>query len=76
MGRGADIHTPNHNGGTCLINSVQNDELCQLLISKGVDVNFKDSAGACAMLFIDIFSILVVDIILFACCVFIRLLVV
>ena len=49
MSKGADIHKPNHNGGTCLINAVQNVELCQLLIDNGVDVNFKDSAGECVV---------------------------
>ena len=49
VSKGADIHKPNHNGGTCLINAVQNVELCQLLIDNGVDVNFKDSAGECVV---------------------------
>ena len=54
VSKGADIHKPNHNGGTCLINAVQNVELCQLLIDNGVDVNFKDSAGECV---VDLFKI-------------------
>lgn len=42
---GADIHKPNINGGTCLINSVQSEELCTFLLSEGVDVNAKDNSG-------------------------------
>lgn len=39
---GADILKPNHNGGTCLINSVQSVPLCQLLLENGADVNAQD----------------------------------
>ena len=46
---GADIHKPNINGGTCLINSVQNVQLCEFLIRKGVDVNARDNSGNLAL---------------------------
>ena len=46
---GADIHRPNINGGTCLINSVQSVELCEFLIDKGADVNAQDNSGNLAM---------------------------
>lgn len=42
---GADIHKPNVNGGTCLINAVQNTELCEFLIDKGASVNAQDNSG-------------------------------
>ena len=38
----ADIQKPNHNGGTCLINSVQSVELCKFLLENGADVNAED----------------------------------
>ena len=41
----ADIHQPNVNGGTCLINSVQSVELCKFLIEKGASLNARDSSG-------------------------------
>ncbi|CAH1777485.1 unnamed protein product [Owenia fusiformis] len=47
--KGADIHKPNVNGGTCLINSVQNRHLCEFLIEKGVDVNVQDQSGNIAL---------------------------
>ncbi|XP_061723486.1 protein fem-1 homolog C isoform X1 [Cydia pomonella] len=40
--RGADIHRPNHNGGTCLINSVQSLRLCTYLIDHGAEVDATD----------------------------------
>ena len=46
---GANIHKPNINGGTCLINSVQNAELCLFLINKGADVNARDNSGNLAL---------------------------
>ena len=42
---GADIHRPNVNGGTCLINSVQSVPLCQFLIEQGASVNAVDNSG-------------------------------
>ncbi|KAH8018304.1 hypothetical protein HPB51_001860 [Rhipicephalus microplus] len=39
---GADIAIPNYNGGTCLINSVQNVRLCRFLLHRGADVNAQD----------------------------------
>ena len=42
---GADIHHPNVNGGTCLINSVQSVELCKFLIEKGAHLNAQDNSG-------------------------------
>ena len=42
---GADIHKPNINGGTCLINSVQSVDLCKFLIEKNADVNAQDNSG-------------------------------
>ena len=42
---GADIHKPNINGGTCLINSVQSTELCGFLIEKGASANAQDNSG-------------------------------
>ena len=39
---GADISKKNQNGGTCLINSVQSVELCELLLKNGADVNAQD----------------------------------
>ena len=46
---GADIHKPNINGGTCLINSVQSVELCRFLITKGANVNAQDNTGNLAL---------------------------
>ena len=46
---GADLHKPNVNGGTCLINSVQSVELCNFLIDKGADVNAQDNSGNLAL---------------------------
>lgn len=46
---GADLEKPNRNGGTCLINSVQNAELCRFLIDRGVDVNIADTSGNLAL---------------------------
>lgn len=43
---GADIHRSNINGGTCLINSVQNGDLCRYLIGKN------NRADMCSILFI------------------------
>ncbi|CAG9794625.1 unnamed protein product [Diatraea saccharalis] len=40
--RGADIHRPNHNGGTCLINSVQSVRLCTFLLERGARVDAQD----------------------------------
>ncbi|XP_068625734.1 protein fem-1 homolog C [Battus philenor] len=40
--RGADIHRPNHNGGTCLINSVQSVRLCTYLLEHGAEVDARD----------------------------------
>ncbi|KAF0303543.1 Protein fem-1 C [Amphibalanus amphitrite] len=39
---GADILRPNHSGGTCLINSVQSEPLCDFLIQHGAQVNAVD----------------------------------
>ena len=39
---GANILKANHNGGTCLINSVQSVPLCEYLLKKGADVNAQD----------------------------------
>lgn len=39
VSRGADIHRPNHNGGTCLINSVQSVRLCAYLLEHGAEVS-------------------------------------
>jgi len=38
----ADIQKPNFNGGTCLINSVQSEELCEFLLRNGAEVNAQD----------------------------------
>ena len=38
----ADIQKPNYNGGTCLINSVQSEELCEFLLKNGAEVNAQD----------------------------------
>ena len=38
----ADIQRPNHDGGTCLINSIQSVELCEFLLENGADVNAQD----------------------------------
>jgi len=46
---GADIHLPNVNGGTCLINSVQSVELCEFLIKRGAVVNAADNSGNLAL---------------------------
>jgi len=46
---GADIHRPNINGGTCLINSVQSVELCRFLIEQGASVNAIDNSGNLAL---------------------------
>lgn len=45
----ADIQRPNHNGGTCLINSVQSVELCKFLLENGADVNAKDIQNKTAL---------------------------
>lgn len=46
---GADIHKPNCNGGTCLINAVQDADLCKFLIDHGADVNTSDNSGNLAL---------------------------
>ena len=38
----ADIQRPNHNGGTCLINSVQSVKLCKFLLENNAFVNALD----------------------------------
>ena len=38
----ADIQRPNHDGGTCLINSIQSVELCEFLLENGADFNAQD----------------------------------
>lgn len=38
----AEIERPNHNGGTCLINSIHNYDLTKFIISKGADVDASD----------------------------------
>ncbi|XP_047539896.1 uncharacterized protein LOC125073204 isoform X3 [Vanessa atalanta] len=40
--RGAAIHRPNYNGGTCLINSVQSVPLCSYLLQRGARVDARD----------------------------------
>ena len=50
----ADIHKPNVNGGTCLINSVQSVELCNLLLRNNIDIDFTDSAGSCSSLHVHV----------------------
>ena len=49
---GADIHKPNINGGTCLINSVQSVDLCKFLIEKNADVNAQDNSGMSQVFFL------------------------
>nr|XP_040574657.1 protein fem-1 homolog C-like [Lepeophtheirus salmonis] len=39
---GANIQTPNHFGGTCLINSIQSTKLVKFLIENDVDINAED----------------------------------
>lgn len=46
---GGDLEMPNQNGGTCLINSVQDTDLCKFLIERGVNVNAHDSSGNIAL---------------------------
>lgn len=46
---GANFKTPNFNGGTCLINSVQSIELCKFLLNKGADVNARDIQNKTAL---------------------------
>ncbi|XP_031787404.1 protein fem-1 homolog C isoform X1 [Nasonia vitripennis] len=46
---GADILKTNHNGGTCLINSVQSVELCTFLLKHGADVNATDIQNKTAL---------------------------
>ena len=46
---GADVHKPNINGGTCLINSIQSLDLCQHLIDCGVGANERDNSGNIAL---------------------------
>ena len=46
---GSDIQKPNNNGSTCLVNSVQSVELCQLIIHHGADVNAQDISGDLAL---------------------------
>ena len=50
----ADIHKPNVNGGTCLINSVQSVELCNLLLRNDIDIDFTDSAGSYSSLHVHV----------------------
>jgi len=45
----ADIQKPNHNGGTCLINSVQSVELCKFLLENGANVNAEDIQNKTAL---------------------------
>jgi ankyrin repeat protein len=49
VNHGADIHKPNCNGGTCLINAVQDAELCKFLINQGASVNAMDNSGNLAL---------------------------
>ncbi|XP_045780251.1 protein fem-1 homolog CG6966 isoform X2 [Maniola jurtina] len=42
LARGADLHRPNHTGGTCLINAVQSVPLCALLLAHGARVDAQD----------------------------------
>ncbi|XP_076240814.1 protein fem-1 homolog C-like [Calliopsis andreniformis] len=46
---GADINKANHNGGTCLINSIQSVELCTFLLDHGADVNAVDNLHETAL---------------------------
>ena len=46
---GADILRPNYNGGTCLINSVQSDQLCLYLLQHGALVNTRDIQSKTAL---------------------------
>ncbi|XP_018022689.1 protein fem-1 homolog C [Hyalella azteca] len=46
---GADVQKSNFNGGTCLINSVQNVELCKILLDHGANINAKDIKSKTAL---------------------------
>ena len=47
--QGADIKRPDEQGETCLMNSVQTWELCQLLVDNGAVVNAQDNFGNTAL---------------------------
>ncbi len=49
VANGADIQRPNYNGGTCLINSVQSEELCEFLLQNGAFVNAQDVQNKTAL---------------------------
>ncbi|XP_045190809.1 protein fem-1 homolog C-like isoform X1 [Mercenaria mercenaria] len=49
VNHGADIHKPNCNGGTCLINAIQDADLCKFLINQGANVNAVDNSGNLAL---------------------------
>ncbi|RZF41868.1 hypothetical protein LSTR_LSTR005330 [Laodelphax striatellus] len=46
---GADIQKSNHSGGTCLINSIQNIQLCTFLLEHGASVNASDIQSKTAL---------------------------
>ncbi|XP_022199876.1 protein fem-1 homolog CG6966 [Nilaparvata lugens] len=46
---GADILKSNHSGGTCLINSIQNIQLCTFLLEHGASVNASDIQNKTAL---------------------------
>jgi len=46
---GANVSKPNHNGGTCLINSLHNYRLTEYILDRGVDVNASDNNGKTAL---------------------------
>lgn len=46
---GADVHKPNFNGGTCLINSLHNFDLTLYMINCGADVNASDHQAKTAL---------------------------
>ena len=47
--QGTDIHRPDEQGETCLMNSVPCLELCQFLIANGARVNEQDNVGNTAL---------------------------
>lgn len=46
---GADVTQANHNGGTCLINSVHNYHLIKYILSHGADINASDHESKTAL---------------------------
>lgn len=56
---GADIHRSNINGGTCLINSVQNGDLCRYLIGKDYGARICARFFSLSLVMLDLFYVVI-----------------